>query len=137
MQPNTKSKIYLKPFSCSSVFIRVCVCNVWLTTTLLLPVWPKDVKRLDTQNSEGQLQCSVGAAWSCIGKHSEVASGLSMKKHYHQLVMCARFQGMGGSSMCPRICPGESPICHPSLESNQGQGWRGLGSHEGHHRALK
>ena len=34
-------------FFCSSVFISVCVFNVWPMTTLL-PVWPRDAKRLDT-----------------------------------------------------------------------------------------
>ena len=33
---------------CSSVFISVCVFNVWPKTTLLLPVWLRDAKRLDT-----------------------------------------------------------------------------------------
>ena len=35
-------------FFCSSVFVSVCVFDVWPKTTLLLPVWPRDVKRLDT-----------------------------------------------------------------------------------------
>ena len=35
-------------FFCSSVFVSVCVFNVWPKTTLLLPVWPRDTKRLDT-----------------------------------------------------------------------------------------
>ena len=47
MWPNTKSYIYLKPFFCSSVFISVCVFNVWPKATLL-PLWPRDAKRLDT-----------------------------------------------------------------------------------------
>ena len=34
-------------FFCSSVFISVCVFHVWPKTTLL-PVWPRDVKMLDT-----------------------------------------------------------------------------------------
>ena len=38
----------LKTFFCSSVFISVCVFNVWPKTTLHLPVWPRDTKRLDT-----------------------------------------------------------------------------------------
>ena len=37
----------LKTFFCSSVYISVCVFNVWPNTTLL-PVWPRDTKRLDT-----------------------------------------------------------------------------------------
>ena len=37
----------VKTFFCSSVFIRVCVFNVWPKTTLI-PVWPRDAKRLDT-----------------------------------------------------------------------------------------
>ena len=39
---------HLKPFFCSSVFVSVCAFNVWPKTTLLLPVWPRDAKRLDT-----------------------------------------------------------------------------------------
>ena len=46
--PNTKSQIYLKPFFGSSAFVSVCVFNVWPKRTLLLPVWPRDTKRLDT-----------------------------------------------------------------------------------------
>ena len=38
----------LKTFFCSSVFISVCVFNVWSKTTLPLPVWPRDAKRMDT-----------------------------------------------------------------------------------------
>ena len=34
----------LKNFFCSSVFISVCVFNVWSKATLL-PVWPRDAKR--------------------------------------------------------------------------------------------
>ena len=34
-------------FFCSSVFVSVCVFIVWSKTTLL-PVWPRDAKRLDT-----------------------------------------------------------------------------------------
>ena len=49
--PNTKSQIYLKSFFCSSIFISVCVFDVWLKSTLLLPVWPSDTKRLDTPAS--------------------------------------------------------------------------------------
>ena len=38
----------LKTFSfCSSVFISVCLFNVWPKTTLL-PVWPRDAKSLVT-----------------------------------------------------------------------------------------
>ena len=48
MQPNTKSQIYLKPPFCLSVLVSVCVFNVWPKTTLLLPMWPRDAKRLDT-----------------------------------------------------------------------------------------
>ena len=35
-------------FFCSSVFVSVCVFNVWPKTTLLLPVWPREAKRLGT-----------------------------------------------------------------------------------------
>ena len=38
----------LKIFLCSSVFISVCVFNVWPKKTLLLPEWPRDNKSLDT-----------------------------------------------------------------------------------------
>ena len=41
------TKIMHGPFSCSSVFVSVCVFNVWPKKTLLLPVWPRDAKRLD------------------------------------------------------------------------------------------
>ena len=34
-------------FFCPSVFVSVCVFNVWPKTTLL-PIWPRDAKRLDT-----------------------------------------------------------------------------------------
>ena len=37
----------LKTFFCLSVFVSVCVFNVWPKTTLL-PVWPRDAKRVDT-----------------------------------------------------------------------------------------
>ena len=40
-------KNYARTFFCSSVFFSVCVFNVWPKTTLL-PVWPRDAKRLDT-----------------------------------------------------------------------------------------
>ena len=40
-------KIINLPFSCSSVFISVCVFNMWPKTTLLSPVGPRDAKRLD------------------------------------------------------------------------------------------
>ena len=36
-------------------------CNVWSKTTLLLPVWPRDAKMLDTQGpSEKSSSCLVG-----------------------------------------------------------------------------
>ena len=35
------------------VFICVCVFNVWPKTTLLLPVWSRDAKRLDTPAPKG------------------------------------------------------------------------------------
>ena len=37
----------LKTFFSSSVFVSVCVFSVWPKTTLL-PVWPRDAKKLDT-----------------------------------------------------------------------------------------
>ena len=37
-------------FFCSSVCVSVCIFNVWPKTTLL-PVWPRDAKRLDTPES--------------------------------------------------------------------------------------
>ena len=37
----------LKTFFCSSVFISVCVFNVWPKTTLP-PVWSRDAKSLET-----------------------------------------------------------------------------------------
>ena len=39
----------LKTVFCSSVFVSVCVFNVWPKTTPLLPVWPRDAERLDTR----------------------------------------------------------------------------------------
>ena len=39
-----------KTFFDSSVFISDCVFSVWPKTTLL-PVWPRDAKRLDTPAS--------------------------------------------------------------------------------------
>ena len=48
MQTKTKLYVYLKPFFGLSVFVSVCVFNVWPKTTLLLPVWPRDAKSLDT-----------------------------------------------------------------------------------------
>ena len=39
---------YAWTFFCSSVFVSVCVFNVWPKTTLLLPVWPRDATRSDT-----------------------------------------------------------------------------------------
>ena len=47
MQPNTKSWIHLRPFFCL-VFISVYVLNAWPKTNLLLPMWPRDGKRLHT-----------------------------------------------------------------------------------------
>ena len=35
-------------FFCSAVFVSVCVFNVWPKATLLLPVWPRDAKKLHT-----------------------------------------------------------------------------------------
>ena len=35
-------------FFFASVFISVCVFNVWCKTTLLLLVWLRDTERLDT-----------------------------------------------------------------------------------------
>ena len=36
----------------SSVFISVCVFTVWPKTTVLLPVWRRDAKSLDTPESK-------------------------------------------------------------------------------------
>ena len=38
----------LKTFFCSSVFVSVCIFNVWPKRTFLLPVHPRDIKSLDT-----------------------------------------------------------------------------------------
>ena len=35
-------------FFCPPVFVSIRVFNVWPKTTLLLPAWPRDAKRLDT-----------------------------------------------------------------------------------------
>ena len=43
-------------FFCSSVFVSVCVFNVWPKTTLPLPVWSRDAKRLDTPVLESRFQ---------------------------------------------------------------------------------
>ena len=45
--PTQNCKFTYTPFFCSSVFVSVCVSNVWPKTTLL-SVWPRDAKRLDT-----------------------------------------------------------------------------------------
>ena len=45
----------------SSVFVSVCVFNVWPKTTLLL-VWPRDAKRLDTP---GTASWSLPVGESC------------------------------------------------------------------------
>ena len=42
------TKIMHGSLFCSSVFISVCVFNVWPKTTLLLLVWLLDAKSLDT-----------------------------------------------------------------------------------------
>ena len=42
------TKIMHGPFFCSSVFVSVCVFNVWPKTTLLPPAWPRDAQRLYT-----------------------------------------------------------------------------------------
>ena len=44
------TKIMHRPFFffCSSVFVSVCVSNVWPKAILLLPVCPRNAKRLDT-----------------------------------------------------------------------------------------
>ena len=44
-------------FFCSSVFVSVCVFNVWSRITLLLPVWSRDAKRLDTS---AKRECGSG-----------------------------------------------------------------------------
>ena len=49
------TKIRHRPFFCSSVFISVCVSNVWPKATLL-PVWSRDAKRLDTPGVEGDVE---------------------------------------------------------------------------------
>ena len=41
-------------FFCLSVFISVCVFNMWPKTTLL-PVWPRDAKSLDTLGRESKV----------------------------------------------------------------------------------
>ena len=38
----------LKTFFSSLVFVSVCVFNMWPKTALLLPVWPRNAKSLDT-----------------------------------------------------------------------------------------
>ena len=57
MWPNTKIVNILKTFFCSSVFISVCVFNVWPKTTLLLPVWARDTKRLASTASPSGTSC--------------------------------------------------------------------------------
>ena len=50
----------LKIFFCSSVFVSVCIFNVWPKTTLPLPVCPRDARRLDTSarvNKSGLTGC--------------------------------------------------------------------------------
>ena len=48
--PRHKFTNLLKTFFCSSAFVIVCVFNVW-PKTILVPVWPRDAKRLDTPGS--------------------------------------------------------------------------------------
>ena len=48
MQPHTNSQIDLKHYEIFFVIMRRNVFNVWPKTTLLLPVWLRDAKRLDT-----------------------------------------------------------------------------------------
>ena len=45
--PTHNHRLTWNLFFCSSVFVSVFACNVWPKTTLL-PVWPRDTKRLDT-----------------------------------------------------------------------------------------
>ena len=59
-------------FFCSSVFISVCVFSVWLKTTLL-PVWPRDDKRLDIPVPRQSARCL-----------SEMAHLIIMKKKEHR-----------------------------------------------------
>ena len=66
----------LKTFFCSSVFISVCVFNVWPKTTLHLPVWPRDTKRLDTTTgpSASPEVGGVGVAWQFQSSNHMVGS---------------------------------------------------------------
>ena len=45
-------------FFCSSVCVSVCIFNVWPKTTIL-PLWPRDAKRLDTPARDTKLQGAV------------------------------------------------------------------------------
>ena len=45
--PTQNHKFTANLFFCSSAFVSVCVFNAWPKTTLL-PVWPRDAKRMDT-----------------------------------------------------------------------------------------
>ena len=53
-------------FFCSSVFVSVCLFNVWPKTTLLLPVWPRDAKRLDTPGSLSTTSTPMVLIMTCI-----------------------------------------------------------------------
>ena len=52
------------------VFVSVCVFNVWPKTTLLLPVWPRDAKSLDTPGKDGDLNKA-----GVIGKEEQTELG--------------------------------------------------------------
>ena len=53
--------MYVKHYEIFFVFSSVCVFKVWPQTTLLLPVWPRDAKGLDTLGIVNQIIITVGA----------------------------------------------------------------------------
>ena len=51
------------------VFVRICVFNMWPKTTLLLPGWPSDAKRLDTPGLDpldDQLITATAHNWTYV-----------------------------------------------------------------------
>ena len=87
---------FLKTFFCSSVFVSVCVFNVWPKTTLL-PLWPRDASRLDTpggvsQSSSWLHRCrgSLGAAADHRGFPERKLFCTEILRHFSGADTCAR-----------------------------------------------
>ena len=74
MQPNTKIVNLLKTFF-FLLLISFCVFNVWPKATLLLPVWLRDTKRLDSPALES-IDSQNG--WECIERISYLPAFVSI-----------------------------------------------------------